>query len=112
MAANSTIQSHRSGRGTRLQWVVDSLREASDARSSSCPRLRFRSEPRLRWRIFRRAGAGLVSCKHPRYGSIAVDVHNRLGKPLWSFLRQIVPDAAREVPVRILAREFRRVSTG
>src|SRR4029450_13586237 len=45
-------------------------------------------------------------------GSVAVDIDHRLGKSLRGLLRQIVPDARCEVPVRILAREFRRVSTG
>ena len=37
------------------------------------------------------------------HGSIAVDVDHSLGKSLRGFLRQIVPDAALEEPVRILA---------
>src|SRR5437870_6256859 len=38
--------------------------------------------------------------------SEAVDVDDRLRKGLGRFLRQIVPDAARDGPMRILAREF------
>ena len=44
--------------------------------------------------------------------SITVNVDDSLGKGLWSFLRQIVPDATRDVPVRILAGEFARIGTG
>jgi len=39
------------------------------------------------------------------------DVDNSFSKGLRGFLRQIVPDAARDSAVRVLAREFRLVST-
>ena len=38
--------------------------------------------------------------------SNAGDVDDGLREGLWGFLRQIVPDAARDGPVRIFAREF------
>ena len=38
--------------------------------------------------------------------ALAIDVDDSLGKGLWSLLRQIVPDAALDEPVRILAREL------
>ena len=44
--------------------------------------------------------------------SIPIDVEDRLGKGLRRFLRQIVPDAARDHPVRIWAREFLGIGTG
>ena len=43
---------------------------------------------------------------------VSVDIDDRLGKGLGSFLRQIVPDAARDDPVRISAREFPGIGTG
>src|SRR6266498_4047542 len=42
--------------------------------------------------------------------SEAVDVNDRLRERLRRFLRQIVPDAARHGPMRILAREFLGIS--
>src|SRR5580765_5254463 len=44
--------------------------------------------------------------------SIIVDIDYRLGKGLRRFLRQIVPDAAFDKPVRIFAREFLGIRTG
>ena len=44
--------------------------------------------------------------------SIIVDIEHRLGKGLRRFLRQIVPDAAFDKPVRIFAREFFGIRTG
>ena len=41
-----------------------------------------------------------------------VDVDDGLGKGLRRFLRQVVPDAARDDTVLILAREFLRIGTG
>jgi hypothetical protein len=43
--------------------------------------------------------------------SITVDVDDSLSKGLRRFLRQVVPDAAPDRPVRILAHEFFRVRT-
>src|SRR2546423_12449398 len=43
---------------------------------------------------------------------VSVDIDDSLGKGLRSFLRQIVPDAARDDPVRISAREFPGIGTG
>ena len=40
------------------------------------------------------------------------DINDGLGKGFRSFLGQIVPDASRDIPVRILAREFLGVSAG
>src|SRR5258707_488702 len=45
-------------------------------------------------------------------GSIAGDFNDSLGKGLRRFLRQIVPDAALDGPVRIFAREFPGIRTG
>src|SRR5881227_1031860 len=42
----------------------------------------------------------------------SVDIDDSLGKGLGSFLRQIVPDAARDDPVFIAAREFPGIGTG
>ena len=39
-----------------------------------------------------------------------IDVNDSLGKCLRRFLRQVMPDAAVKIPVRILAREFLGVS--
>ena len=44
--------------------------------------------------------------------SITVDIDYRLGKGLRRFLRQIVPDAAFDKPVRVFAREFFGIRTG
>src|ERR1017187_204119 len=44
--------------------------------------------------------------------SKTVDIDNRLGKGLRSFLRQIVPYAAGDGALRIFAREFVGVGTG
>ena len=44
--------------------------------------------------------------------SITVDIEHRLGKGPRRFLRQIVPDAAFDKPVRIFAREFFGIRTG
>src|SRR5205085_8174507 len=44
--------------------------------------------------------------------SETVNLDNGLGKRLRGFLRQIVPDAARDDPVRIFAREFLSVGAG
>ena len=54
------------------------------------------------------AGVGIVRTRR----SIAVNLEDRLGKGLRRFLRQIVPDAARDHPVRIRARKFLRIRTG
>ena len=43
---------------------------------------------------------------------VPVDIDDSLGKGLRRFLRQIVPDAARDDPVRISAREFPGIGTG
>src|SRR5918998_930668 len=48
------------------------------------------------------AGVGIV----PKRRLVAVNFEDRFGKGLRRFLRQIVPDAARDHPVRIFAREF------
>jgi hypothetical protein len=45
------------------------------------------------------AGVGIVRKRR----SIAVNLEDSFGKGLRSFLRQIVPDAARDHPVRICA---------
>jgi hypothetical protein len=42
----------------------------------------------------------------------SVDIDDRLSKGLGSFLGQIVPDAARDDPVRISTREFPGIDTG
>src|SRR5438270_10829519 len=42
---------------------------------------------------------------------VSVDIDDSLGKGLGSFLRQIVPDAARDDPVFIAAREFPGIGT-
>ena len=55
-----------------------------------------------------RAGVGLVRKRR----SIPVNLEDRFGKGLRRFLRQIVPDAARDHPVRIWAREFLGIRTG
>ena len=47
----------------------------------------------------------------PSIRSITVDIEHGFGKGLRRFLRQIVPDAAPDRPVRILTREFLRVRT-
>jgi hypothetical protein len=44
--------------------------------------------------------------------SITIDFDDSLSKSLRSFLRQIVPDAALDDPVRIFAREFPGIGTG
>ncbi len=44
--------------------------------------------------------------------SITVDFYDSLGKVLRGFLRQIVPDAALDDPVRVFAREFLGIGTG
>src|SRR5689334_13644805 len=44
-------------------------------------------------------------------GSIIIHVHDSLGKGLRRFLRQIMPDAALDSPVRIFAGEFLSVRT-
>jgi hypothetical protein len=44
--------------------------------------------------------------------SEGVDINDGLGKALRSFLRQIVPDAAIDGPVRVLAREFAGIGAG
>jgi hypothetical protein len=46
-----------------------------------------------------------VEARHPRR-SEAVNIHHGLGEGLWSFLWQIVPDAASDDPVIIFAGEF------
>jgi len=46
------------------------------------------------------------------YPSRFGDGDDRFGKGLRGFLRQIVPDAARDDPVRILARELLGIGTG
>src|SRR5215467_2791900 len=51
----------------------------------------------------------LFAATHSAFGG---DVDDSLGKGLGGFLRQIVPDATRDIPVRILAREFRGVNAG
>jgi hypothetical protein len=55
-----------------------------------------------------RAGVGTVRARR----SIPVDVHDRLGEGLRGFLRQIVPDTARDDAVRIGARECLGIRTG
>jgi hypothetical protein len=40
------------------------------------------------------------------------DVDDRLGKGLWGFLRQVVPNAARDEPVLISTRELAAISRG
>src|SRR5215813_3695372 len=50
-------------------------------------------------------------CLRRLRASITVDFGDSLGKGLRRFLRQIVPDAALDKSVRILAREFLRVRT-
>jgi hypothetical protein len=47
-----------------------------------------------------------------RTRSIAIHFKDRVGKGLRRFLRQIVPDAARDHPVGILARELLGIRTG
>ena len=54
-----------------------------------------------------RAGVGTVRSRRSR----AVNLEGRFGKGLRSFLRQIVPDAARDHPVRICARELLGIRT-
>src|SRR5712691_6696422 len=54
------------------------------------------------------AGVGIVRTRR----SITVNLEDRLGKGLRRFLRQIVPDAARDHPVRIRARKFCGIRTG
>src|SRR5262245_53750528 len=44
--------------------------------------------------------------------SIAVHLDDSFGKGVWRFLRQIVPDAARDRSVRVLARELLSVGAG
>jgi hypothetical protein len=55
-----------------------------------------------------RAGVGTVRARR----SIPVDVEDRFGEGLRRCLRQIVPDAAREHPVRVDARELLGVRPG
>ena len=45
-------------------------------------------------------------------GSTFRDIDDSFGKGLRSFLRQVVPDAARDEPVRVFAGEFLRVGLG
>ena len=52
-----------------------------------------------------------VGVRVARTRSIPIHVKDRLGKGLRRFLRQIVPDAALNDPVRILAREFLGIGT-
>ena len=54
------------------------------------------------------AGVGIVRQRR----SIAVNLEDRFGKGLRGFLRQIVPDAARDDPMRIFARELLGIRTG
>jgi hypothetical protein len=55
-----------------------------------------------------RAGVGIVRSRR----SITINVEDSFGKGPRRFLRQIVPDAARDHPVRIRARELLGISTG
>jgi hypothetical protein len=57
------------------------------------------------WIYISRAYAGSIR-------SITVDFYDSVPKLLRGFLRQIVPDAALDDPVRIFAREFLGVGTG
>src|SRR5438105_13392571 len=80
-------------------------------------------EPSLRWLGFMTTFAW-VGCsvgeesRHssgtpgPRLRSRSVDVDHGLRKGLRGFLRQIVPDAAGDGPVRIFARKFPGIGTG
>src|SRR5205823_13881140 len=76
------------------------------------PARAIRSVLRLKPRAWRRPRADAISSQAPKRGrrellrSEAVDVDDRLRKGLGRLLRQIVPDAARDGPMRILAREF------
>jgi hypothetical protein len=54
------------------------------------------------------ASAGLMRERR----SIPVNIEDRLGEGLRRFLRRIVPDAPREHPVRIFAREFLGIRPG
>ena len=55
-----------------------------------------------------RAGVGIVRQRR----SIAVNLEDRFGKGPRRFLGQIVPDAARDHPVRIWARKLLGIRTG
>ena len=55
------------------------------------------------------SGRGAGTCSRR---TETVDVDHRLGKGLRGFLRQIVPDAARDNPVRVFARKLFGIGRG
>ena len=60
--------------------------------------------------LFSKPGGCAIHVDEPR--SLPIDVDDGLGKGLGSFLRQVVPNAAGDDPVLVLAGKFLGVGAG